>query len=270
LRQRVTSAEDIYTRKQGGTVMELAGKVAIVTGASRGIGEAIALGFAREGSAVVMCSRHLPDVERVAEEARASGAGALAVKCDVSEEEDVNEMVRKTIEEFGKVDILVNNAACMDFEFKYFQQTEVSEWNEQINTTFKGVLYCCKAVIPHMIDQDGGRIINITSEGAKLRNSKASLYCASKAAVAMFSQCIADGLARYGILVNCVAPGSIETEAFARNTPPITREKMVSSLPLRRLGKPAEIADMVLFLASEKAKYITGQHFSVSGGMTML
>jgi len=251
-------------------MMELSGKVAIVTGASRGIGKAIALGFAREGSDVVMCSRQLPDVEKVAEEARTSGARALAVRCDVSKEEDVNDMVRKTIEEFGKVDILVNNAACMGFEFKYFQQTEVTEWDEQINVTFKGVLYCCRAVIPGMIDQGGGRIINITSEGAKLRNSRASLYCASKAAVAMFSQCIADGLARYGILVNCVAPGSIETEAFLHYTPPPTREKMISSLPLRRLGKPAEIADMVLFLASDKAEYITGQHFSVSGGMTML
>ena len=250
--------------------MELAGNVAIVTGASRGIGKAIAMGLAREGSDVVVCSRNLPDVERVAEEARASGTGALAVKCDVSEEGDVNALVRRTIEQFGKIDILVNNAACLNFEFKYFQQTEVAEWNEQINVTFKGVLYCCKAVIPHMIDQGGGRIINITSEGAKLRNSKTSMYCACKAAVAMFSQCLADGLARYGILVNCVAPGSIDTESFNRHTPPLTREKMISSLPLRRIGKPAEIANMVLFLASEKAEYITGQHFSVSGGMTML
>jgi NAD(P)-dependent dehydrogenase (short-subunit alcohol dehydrogenase family) len=246
--------------------MELAGKVAIVTGASRGIGKGIALGFAQESSDVVMCSRHLPDVERVAEEARASGARTLAVKCDVSKEEDVNEMVRKTIEEFGKVDILVNNAARVGFDFKHFLQTEVADWNEQINVTFKGVLYCCRAVIPHMIDQGGGRIINITSEGAKVRNSKASIYCACKAAVAMFSQCIADGLARYGILVNCVAPGTIETHASYR----LGRERLIANVPLRRTGKPEDIADMVLFLASEKAKYITGQHFSVSGGMTML
>ena len=246
--------------------MKLEGKVAIVTGASRGLGKAIALGFAQEGTDVVICSRHLPDVERVAEEVRASGARAFPIKTDVSREEDVNEMVKKTIDEFGKIDILVNNAACVGFEFKYFQQTEVAEWDAQINVTFKGVLYCCKAVIPYMIDQGGGRIINITSEGAKVRNSKSSIYNACKAAVAMFSQCIADGLARYGILVNCVAPGTIETQASSS----FTREKLIANVPLRRMGEPKDIANMVLFLASDKAKYITGQHFSVSGGMSML
>jgi NAD(P)-dependent dehydrogenase (short-subunit alcohol dehydrogenase family) len=242
------------------------GRVGIVTGASRGIGRAIALGFAQEGTNTVICSRHLADVERVAEEAQALGARALAVEADVSKEEDVNKMVKKAIDEFGKVDILVNNAAHVGFEFKYFQQTEVAEWDAQINATFKGVLYFCKAVIPYMIEQGGGTIINITSEGAKIRNPKSSIYNACKAAVAMFSQCLADGLARHGILVNCVAPGAIETHPSLG----LALEKLVANVPLRRMGEPEDIANMVVFLASDKARYITGQHFSVSGGLSML
>ena len=249
---------------------QLEGKIVIVTGAGQGIGRAIALGFAHEGANVVIDDLRDRDVERVAEEVRALGARALPVKADVSKEEDVNGMVRKAIDEFGGVDILVNNAACVHFEYKHFQQTEVAEWDEQINVTFKGVLYCCKAVIPYMIDRGGGRVINITSEGAKIRNPKTSIYNACKAAVATFSQSIAGELARYGILVNCVAPGTIETEAFTLPWPERTRQRIIASVPLRRIGEPEDIANMVVFLASDKARYITGQHFSVNGGMTML
>ncbi|MFC1944377.1 SDR family NAD(P)-dependent oxidoreductase [Chloroflexota bacterium] len=246
--------------------MKLEKKVSIVTGAAQGIGRAIAHALGREGSVVIIGDIDIEGAERTADELRRLGAQALAIKTDVSKEAEVGEMVRKTLDQFGSVDILVNNAAFLAVKYKYFYETEPAEWDAEINVTFKGVLHCCRMVIPHMISQNSGRIVNITSGAAQsITSSRLSVYAGCKAAVAGFSRIIAFELTRYGILVNCVSPGSIRTETFEKMQPRMI-DKSIASIPLRRAGEPADVANLVLFLASDDGKYITGQHWSVSGG----
>ncbi|MFC2018316.1 SDR family NAD(P)-dependent oxidoreductase [Chloroflexota bacterium] len=247
--------------------MKLEGKVALVTGGSRNIGRAIALTFADAGADLVICSRNLPDLEKVAREIRAKGRKCLAVRADVSQRKEVNKMVEKTIDDFGRVDILVNNAAYVELIWKNFHETEEAEWDNEIAVSFKGMLYCCKAVIPHMITQRWGRIINITSVATKVISPGRSLYAGCKTAVAGFSRSLAAELGPYGILVNCVAPGAILDPTIDKSVADEIRKKL-AGLPVGKPGEPEDIANMVLFLASEEAKYITGQEYSVDGGRT--
>jgi len=257
----------------GGTAMKLKDRVAIVTGAASGIGRAIALALGREGASVVIGDLDIAGAGKVALEVSDLGTRSLAVKVDVSRPAQVNGMVEKAIAEFGKIDILVNNAAYLGFslEHKPFTDTEEAEWDMHINVTLKGTLHCCKAVIPYMVDQKWGRIINITSDAAKALTARGeAVYSASKSGVAGFSRCLAGELARYDILVNCVAPGFTMTPSVVKTRPDEWQDKVLSSIPLRRAGEPEDIANMVLFLASDESKYITGQHFSVNGGMLMV
>jgi len=248
--------------------MELKNRVAIVTGASSGIGRATALALGREAASVVIADINVQGAQRVADEIKASGSNALALLTDVSKEEQAKDMVRKTLDRFGAVDIIVNNAAYTSYEFKYFHESQSAEWEPEINVTFKGVLYCCRAVVEHMIERRSGRIINITSDASKGALSRQTIYSACKAAVAGFSRSLARELARYGIQVNCVAPGPVMTEAM-RKRPASWLEKVRGSVPLGRIGEPEEIAEMVLFLASDKSRYITGQNYSIDGGVIM-
>ena len=253
--------------------MRLKDKVAIVTGAGAGIGRATAHALAREGASVVVDDIDLDGAERTADEVRKLGAKALAIKADVSKVGEVKQMVERAVAEFGRVDILVNNAAYLDFSFKLFHETEAGdvEWEGNINTTLKGVLHCCRAVIPHMIEQRGGRIINIASGAAKGGIERMAVYAACKGAVPSFSRAIATELAPHGILVNCISPGNTATEHLLHfvETLPDLFKQFQAGIPLQRLGEPEDIADMVVFLASDESKYITGQHFSVDGGASM-
>ena len=248
--------------------MKLAGKVAIVTGGASGIGREIVHVFAREGAKVVIADINVDGAERVTEEARVMGGVGLGLMTDVSKEEDVSTMVQRAIAKFGKIDILVNNAAYVSVIPKYFHESDPSEWDVQIDVDFKGVLYCCRAVIPHMIAQRGGRIITIGSNAGKATPSKYAVYGACKAAVAGFSRCLARELGRYNILVNCVSPGTIRTPATESKSAAKAIEAMAAATILRRIGEPEDVANMVLFLASEDGKYITAQNYSVDGGMT--
>lgn len=251
--------------------MKLQNRVAIVTGAASGIGRAIALTLGREGACVVIGDIDLAGAEKVASEVRDLGGRSLAVKADVSKQTEVKGMVEKAIAEFRKIDILVNNAAYLGFslEHKPFVDTEEAEWDMHINVTLKGALHCCKAVVPYMIDRKWGRIINITSDAAKVMAPRGeALYSGCKAGVAGFSRCLAGELARYNILVNCVAPGFTITPSVMKTRPEEWQDKLIKAIPLQRAGEPEDIANMVLFLASDEAKYITGQHFSVSGGVS--
>ena len=253
--------------------MTLQNKVAIVTGAASGIGRAIALVLGREGASVVIGDLDLTKAEEVASQLSASGSKCFAVKADVSRAPDVNGMVEKTIRELGRIDILVNNAAYLGFslEHKRFVETDEADWDLHISITLKGTLHCCKAVIPHMTAQGGGRIINITSDCAKLMAPRGEvLYSAVKAAVAGLSRCLAGELARSKILVNCVAPGFIMTPTVLETRPLEWQKKVTAGIPLKKPGEPEDIAEMVAFLASDQAKYITGQHYSVNGGTAML
>jgi NAD(P)-dependent dehydrogenase (short-subunit alcohol dehydrogenase family) len=201
------------------------------------------------------------------------GTRSLAVKMDISRPAEVNGMVEEAIAEFGKIDIMVNNAAYLGFSFEHkpFIDTAEVEWDMHINVTLKGTLHCCKAVVPCMVDQNWGRIINITSDAAKAMALRGeALYSGCKSAVAAFSRCLAGELARHNILVNCVSPGLTMTPTVVKTRPKEWQDKVLSSIPLRRAGEPEDIANMVLFLASDEAKYITGQHFSVNGGVLMI
>jgi NAD(P)-dependent dehydrogenase (short-subunit alcohol dehydrogenase family) len=245
--------------------MELDNRVAIVTGAAQGIGRAIAYVLAQEGARVVIADINSQGAEKVAEELRALGGQALAIQADVSRDEEVERMVRRTVEEFGGIDIVVNNAFYNEFTFGEWAEIDPAEWGPAIETTFKSVLRTSKAVIPHMKQKNWGRIINIASEAGKIAAPGVAVYSACKGAVIAFSRTLALEVARYGILVNCVSPGLIET-ASSLKTPPEVQRDFIATIPLGRIGQPDEIGHIVAFLASEKASFITGQNYSVNGG----
>jgi len=191
--------------------MRLADKTAIVTGAASGIGRAIAFLFAKEGATVVIADINLKGAEKVAAEIKKAGGKALALKTDVSKPGDVTRMMEETIRQTHRIDILVNNAAYVKTIPQNFHETDPLDWDVQIDVDLKSVLYCCKAVIPHMIAQKSGRIINISSNAGKATPAKYAVYGACKAAVAGFTRCLARELGGHGILVNTVSPGTIST-----------------------------------------------------------
>lgn len=251
--------------------MRLKNKVALITGSSSGIGRAIAQGFGREGASVVVHGRNVERIEKVTAEVRALGSRAIGIQADISKEQDVNLMVEQTVAKFGRIDILVNNAGFVEASPKPFQKTNLAEWKPEIDTTVIGTLLCTSAVMPHMIKQKSGRIINVSSGAGKMGIPNAAVYSACKAAVAGFSRAIAQELAEQGITVNCVSPGPIKTPAMAKAIAenPGFEKAMVSLVPMRKLGEPEDIANIIIFLACDDAKYITGQDYSVDGGQRM-
>lgn len=242
------------------------GKVCIVTGSGRGIGRAIALAFAQEGADVtVNVSRNMDQANEVVEEIEKMGRRAIAVKADVSVREDAVALVKATIDAFGKVDILVNNAGIA--RPALLNKMTEEEWDKVIEVDLKGVFNCIQAVIPYMIKQRYGKIINISSTSALIGFTGNANYAAAKAGCEALTKTAAKEFAKYGIYVNCVAPGLIETEmSKAIRENPKLKQKYLSWTLLGRFGKPEEVAAAVLFLASDKASYITGQTLYVDGG----
>ena len=250
----------------------LEGKVAIVTGGSRGIGRAIALAFAEAGADLVVSSRNRrpPELEKVAEEVRALGRKALAVPAHVGKREDVENLVQKSIREFGRIDILVNNAGAnpvlssmVDLEDEAFEKV--------LEVNLKGAFLMSKAVGKQMIKQGGGRIINMSSiSGLRARADGTGAYCISKAAMNMMTQVMARELAPQNILVNAIAPGSIKTEFSRVNwTDPDRRAQRIREVELRRFGEPEEVAGIALYLASAAGSFVTGEIIRVDGGQTI-
>lgn len=250
--------------------MKLDGKAAIVTGAASGIGRACALRLAGEGAGVVICDLNLDGADSAAAEIRASGGTALPLQVDVAKQAEVEAAVERTLTEYGRIDILVNAAAYLTFTLgQQFHDETDEEWDRHINVTLKGTLRFCRAVIPHMIAQKSGRIINITSDAAKVMQPAGPyLYPGCKAAVAAVSRCLAASLAPHGILVNCVAPGPVRTPSMM-SQPDWLLDLVTQGIPLKRLGEPEEVAGLVILLASDEASYITGQHWSVDGGIAI-
>jgi len=247
----------------------LKGKVALVTGAGSqiGFGKGIALALAKEGCDIVVNDVNLEGAKQTAAEVEALGRKAMAVKADVSSSTEVNAMVKTALAEFGKIDILVNNAGAVTQPKPFIEKSE-ADWDADININFKGVLNCTKAVLGDMISRQSGKIINISSNGARTGGENVAVYCAAKAAVMVFAKGLAVEVATSGINVNCIGPGPGDT-GFALKAPPGFLEKIMAMVPLARYTTPQDIGNTVAFLASDASSDITGQTLSVDGGMTM-
>lgn len=247
--------------------MRLLGKKVLVTGASRGIGRAIALELARQGAdvAVNYAGSEAKALE-VVDEINAMGRESFAVQCDVSNSESVTNMVKETIEQFGKLDILVNNAGIT--KDNLLMRMKEEEWDDVLNINLKGVFLCTKAVTRQMMKQRSGRIINISSIVGVSGNPGQANYVAAKAGVIGLTKTSAKELASRGITVNAIAPGFITTEMTDKLSEDIQNE-MLKIIPLAQFGEPQDIANTVVFLASDESRYITGQTIHVDGGMVM-
>ncbi|WP_273125500.1 3-oxoacyl-[acyl-carrier-protein] reductase [Bacillus weihaiensis] len=241
--------------------------VALVTGASRGIGKAIALDLAKNGAVVaVNYAGNEVKANEVVEEIKSMGGSAVAIKADVSNGEEVQGMIKTVIDEFGRIDILINNAGITRDNLLMRMKDE--EWDDVINTNLKGVFLCTKGVTRQMMKQRSGRIINITSVVGVSGNPGQANYVAAKAGVIGLTKTTAKELASRNITVNAVAPGFITTDMTDELSEEVKGE-MLKQIPLAKLGEPSDIANLVTFLASEKSKYITGQTMHVNGGMVM-
>jgi 3-oxoacyl-[acyl-carrier protein] reductase len=247
--------------------MKFAGRVALVTGAARGIGEAIALTLAREGADVVVTDVDLEGAQRVAQEIERLGRKARAIQADVSQREAVQRLVSEAVSVFGQIDILVNNAGII--RRGTFLEHDPQAWEKVLSVNLGGTFNCAKEVVPLMIKQGGGKIINISSVVGKMGDiASAPSYGTSKGAINTFTKSLARELAPYGINVNAVAPHAIETD-MSREWSEEKRRQIVEAIPLKRLGKPEEVAETVAFLASDGAGFITGQILDVNGGYLM-
>ena len=247
--------------------MLLDGKTALVTGASRGIGRAIAIRLASEGAAVAInYAGNVKAAEEVKAVIEAAGGRAMLVQADVADRTAVDAMIKAVIEAFGQIDILVNNAGIT--RDGLLMRMKEEDWDAVINTNLKGIFHCTKAVSKLMMKKRYGRIVNMASVVGLIGNAGQSNYAAAKAGVIGFSKSMARELASRGITVNMVAPGFIDTDMTAV-LPDKVREAMVADIPLGKIGTPENVADAVVFLVSDQASYITGQTINVDGGMVM-
>ncbi len=247
--------------------MKLKDKTSIVTGASRGIGKAISMALAKEGAKVALVDKDLNSSQEVASKINEEGGKSEAIQTDVSDSEIVEKMVIEVINRFGSVDILVNNAGII--LRGSFIDLNHEDWERVLSVNLGGTFNCCKAVVPHMIEHGSGRIINVSSVAGKIGDITASpAYGTSKGAINTFTKSLARHLAQFGINVNAVAPHAIETEMSAQWSEE-KRRKVIESIPLKRMGKPEEVADVVVFLATEGASFITGEVINVNGGYLM-
>jgi 3-oxoacyl-(acyl-carrier-protein) reductase len=245
---------------------QLDGQVAIVTGASRGIGHACAKELADCGAAVVVnyFQSEAPAKELV-DSITGSGGKAIAVQAEVGQPNAVKTLVEKTISEYGQIDILVNNAGVN--RDRTLRRMTVEEWNEVINTDLSSAFYCTSAVLPHMIERNYGRIINMSSIIGQMGNLGQSNYAAAKAGLIAFSKSAAQELARFNITVNAMCPGFVETDMVTALTDEV-KAALIAKIPLGRFGKPEEVASFVRYLCTE-GDWITGQQFNPNGGMYM-
>jgi len=254
--------------------LRLNDKIAIVTGAGRGIGEAISIRLAKKGANIVVCDIDFDNAERTAEKIKATGHRSLAIKADVSKSSDVEKMVNLTMEKFGRIDILVNNAGIVIV--KPIVELEEGEWDKVINVDLKGVFLCSKAVAKIMIRQKSGKMINISSDSGKTGYALFAHYNAAKFGVIGFTQGLAKELAPYKINVNAVCPGIVGTKMWDYVDERLGRRwglpkgealrMHIKQIPLGRLETPEDVAGVVAFLASQDADYMTGQAINVTGG----
>jgi NAD(P)-dependent dehydrogenase (short-subunit alcohol dehydrogenase family) len=247
--------------------MLLKDKVAIVTGASQGVGQGIANVLAREGAKVVICNRHLEKGRPAVDLIQSRGGEAMAYQADVTKMDQVKAMVEATLKTYRRLDILVNNAISTPVNRPFAQTTE-EDWEKDLGAGLRGYLVCTRAVINHFLAQKKGRIINISSSAGKIGTPNLAVYSAAKGAIITFTKVLALELAQTGVTVNSVAPGAVNTPLQAYLSDEL-KAFMLSTIPMRRYAEPEEIGEMVAFLASDRTDYITGQTYSVDGARTV-
>lgn len=260
--------------------MKLKDKVAIVTGGGTGIGRAISFALAREGAAVVVAARTFPRLEEVAKEIRAGGGRAKAIQTDISDHEQVKRLMAETIAEFGKIDILVNNAARATFNNADVADMALDEWYGSLAINLTGTMLCCKEALKHMIPRRSGNIINISSVAGMSGVPKESPYATTKWGLIGFTETLAIEVGKFGIRVNCISPGATRTDEFdnwvkvSAKDAGISYEEMMAKISdnnaLKRIAEPAEIAACVVFLASDDSSAITGHNLVASCGFHII
>ncbi len=244
----------------------LAGRIAVVTGGTRGIGLAIARALAEDGASVVVSGRDAARLESAVTELEGLGAAAVGVTADQSKREDCDRLVDAAKERFGRIDVLVNNAGITRDQLLVRMKDD--EWDQVMDTNLRGVFLMTRAVAKSMMRQKSGRIVNITSTAGAMGNPGQVNYSAAKAGVIGLTKAAARELAHWNILVNAVAPGLIETDMTA-GLPDAAREALLQQVPLKRIGAAREVAEVVRFLAADGAAYVTGQTIHVNGGLYM-
>lgn len=246
--------------------MELAGRVALVTGAAQGIGKAISLLLAKQGADIVVSDVNLEKATETAKEIETMGRKAMAVRVDVSKLQDVDQMVDGVLTQFGKIDILVNNAGIT--RDKLILRMSEEDWDAVLNVNLKGTFNCTRAVVRHMAKQRYGKIVSIASVTGEMGNAGQVNYAASKAGVIGLTKTIAREFAQRGINVNAIAPGYIQTPMTDVLSEKV-KEDLKRLIPMDRLGQPGDVAEAVLFLVSDRSSYITGHVLNVNGGIYM-
>jgi 2-hydroxycyclohexanecarboxyl-CoA dehydrogenase len=241
----------------------LTDKIAIVTGGGQGIGRAIAEKLAAEGATVVVTDLVGQNASQTAD----GLPGAVAMGVDVTDRQGVQAMADQVVQLFGRIDVLVNNAGWD--KASPFVDSEPGDWDRAIAVNLYGVLHTCKAALPIMAVQGSGAVVNLGSDAGRVGSSGEAVYSAAKGGVIAFTKSLAREMARHQVRVNCVCPGPTDTALFASFAGPKLREALTKAIPFRRLGQPADVANVVAFLSSDEASFVTGQTVSVSGGLTM-
>jgi 3-oxoacyl-[acyl-carrier protein] reductase len=252
--------------------MRFKDKVAVVTGGASGIGAATARGLSREGAKVVVADWNSENLQKVEAEMKKEDRPFLGLKIDVSLEKDVQKLVSQTVSHFGGIDFLVNNAGISPKHKgrkENLWEMSIEEWDRVMAVNIRGSFLCCHFAVPRMIERGGGAIVNVSSLAAKVGSAITGChYVISKAGVVGLTKILAREVAEYGIRVNAVAPGRIDTPMIW-DVPPEVNEQYVKTIPMKRLGKPEDVADGILFLLSDAASYITGLVLDVNGGLGM-
>lgn len=258
-------------------ILGLGGRVALITGSGQGIGRETALLFAAHKIEAVVVNDFFADrAEKVAAELKAQGIAALPWQCDVTDYAAVKAMVKAGVDAFGHIDILVNNAgnagpALVEKNLPNFWETGPEDWPRWLGPNLYGVLNCCHAVVPGMIERKYGRLVTVISEAGRVGEPNYAVYSGAKAGAAGFMRALAKSLGRYLVTANCVSLAGVATPGLAdRNADPELLKKKLSRYVIRRLGEPHDAAAMILFLASDSASWITGQTYSVNGGYAVL
>jgi len=246
--------------------MKLEGRVALITGASQGIGHACALALARQGASLAVAARNREKLDELVKEIETAGGKAAAFAIDVADEEQIKSGIKSAIARFGKIDILVNNAGITRDQLLVRMKDD--DWDQVLDTNLRGVFLMIRAAAKSMMRQKSGRIINIASTAGAMGNPGQVNYSAAKAGVIGLTKAAARELAHWNILVNAVAPGLIETD-MAAALPAEAREALLQQVPLKRVGAAREVAEVVRFLAGDGAAYVTGQTIHVNGGLYM-